>query len=209
MDEELIEVIPQAVDLQGDLLDVRVPSLSVGQKRSVQLVQGTVKLVLLFESGELVGFVILNDCKFAIHRKSTEICTLRRLCTSWRRASDVAWTGSVGVGEEAGGKRHSYRVSRQGKYRWNVWTPFHCPSSRGSVTIRCSLIAGCTEFASRAARPRKRLGLLSAGWPRTTNSMFPPPATVFDLIVSNHRLHQGAQDGHSPRRGTSIQSPTF
>ena len=45
--------------MQGDFLDVRVPSLSVGEEGSVELVQGIVKLVLLFESGELVSFVVL------------------------------------------------------------------------------------------------------------------------------------------------------
>jgi len=59
-----------------------VPSLSVGQEGSVELVQGVVKLVLLFESGELVSFVVLNPTtegrkKPEFTKRSMEICTLR------------------------------------------------------------------------------------------------------------------------------------
>lgn len=70
--EQPIEIFSQAIDLQGHLLDVCVLSLLVGQKRSVQVVQRVVQLVLLFESGKLVRVVLL-----AIQKKKRKKSKLR------------------------------------------------------------------------------------------------------------------------------------
>lgn len=59
-DKEAVEIFSQAFELQGQFLDVRVPFLSIDEKRPVELVQGVVDLILLFESGKLVRFVILG-----------------------------------------------------------------------------------------------------------------------------------------------------
>jgi len=104
--EQPVEIFSQAIDLQGHFLDVCVLSLSVGQKRSVQVVQGVVKLVLLFESGKLVRFVLLVTQK----KKEIEVegrrdpkiikvngsCTLRMSEMLWRRASDAVWNVRIG-----------------------------------------------------------------------------------------------------------------
>jgi len=111
--EQPIEIFSQAIDLQGHLLDVCVLSLSVGQKGSVQVVQGVVQLVLLFESGKLVRVVLLviqrkkeigvegrRDLKFI---KVNGSCTLRTSDMLWRRASDAVWNvriGGLNFGEE-------------------------------------------------------------------------------------------------------------
>lgn len=68
VDKEPVEIFSQAFDLQRQFLDVRMPILSIDEKRSVEVVEGVVDPILLFESGERVRFVILKNV-FEIERK--------------------------------------------------------------------------------------------------------------------------------------------
>lgn len=61
--EQQVEIFSQSIDLLGQLLDICMPFLSVGEKGSAQLSQGVVKLILLLENSELERFVLLVNSK--------------------------------------------------------------------------------------------------------------------------------------------------
>ena len=144
VDEEAVEIFSQAFELQGQFLDVRVPFLSIDEKRPVELVQGVVDLILLFESGKLVRFVILgmySKSKGNSQGLVERIYTLSTSNTSWRRASDAVWNtkksfgfGMVWLSDP------SYCVPGQSDYRRNIRAPSHdgpfarCKSGTRSLT---------------------------------------------------------------------------
>ena len=72
--EQPIEIFSQSFDLQGHLLDFCPPFLSVYQKRSVQVVQRIVKLVLLFENGKFVRFVLLVKFSTVVKNNQWKFC---------------------------------------------------------------------------------------------------------------------------------------